>query len=353
MRRRRPRTSSAGRRASPHPLDRAPRAEGLAAARCSAKGSSSLSTRARRLPGGEVEPRHERDRVLGAGRGAQPALDAQALREAQHRPVGIVGQRRGRAGADAGEAERAGVGVEVEPAERRAGRQRDRRRPARAPRDGSSRNASASRPRLRADRQEARRRRAAGAPARRPSSAARERVRIVGLDEPGERRCRSRAPRAIAFGERERPLRGPTMSCRGFARREEAHAARARRRTAAAIASGPICVDLVDARPAARSPAGRRRSGRARRSAARHARRRGTGATASRAAGGRGRPRAACAAAASARRPAAARRLAAPVGQAAAQAPQPRADIGVDRDMVAGRRDGARSGRGRGSACSR
>ena len=65
-----------------------------------------------------------RDRVFRTGRGAEPALHAKALGEGEHRLVGIVGERVGRAGADAGEAERAGLGLEGEPAEGRAGRQR-------------------------------------------------------------------------------------------------------------------------------------------------------------------------------------------------------------------------------------
>ena len=60
-----------------------------------------LLEHARRRGGAKVEPRHERDHLLRTGRLAQPALHAGILGEAQHRPVGIVRQRAGRAGRDA------------------------------------------------------------------------------------------------------------------------------------------------------------------------------------------------------------------------------------------------------------
>ena len=88
-------------------------------------GSSSLSTRAERGGGAEVDLRREADDLLRAGRLAQPALHAGVLGEAQHRPLGIVRQRAGRAGRHAGEAERAALDIDLDRAERRAGRQRD------------------------------------------------------------------------------------------------------------------------------------------------------------------------------------------------------------------------------------
>ena len=79
---------------SHHRLDRALRPEGLAAADA-VEGLLLLEHRLRGVPGGDIEPGDEaEDRVLGAGRGAQPALDAERFGEAQHRPLGIVGQRR-------------------------------------------------------------------------------------------------------------------------------------------------------------------------------------------------------------------------------------------------------------------
>ena len=65
-----------------------------------------------------------RDDLLGAGGFAKPALHAQALGEAQHRAVGIVRQRAGRAGGDAGMAERAAFDIQLHAAEGRARRQR-------------------------------------------------------------------------------------------------------------------------------------------------------------------------------------------------------------------------------------
>src|SRR5215207_8827898 len=51
----------------------------------------------RRIPGLEVETRLDADDFFGAGRFAEPALHAEALGEAQHRAIGVVGQRAGRA----------------------------------------------------------------------------------------------------------------------------------------------------------------------------------------------------------------------------------------------------------------
>src|SRR5262249_26133957 len=75
--------------------------------------------------GAEIELRRQRDHLLRAGRLAQAALHAGVLGEAQHRPLRIVAERAGRAGADAGEAERAALDVDRDLAERRALRQRD------------------------------------------------------------------------------------------------------------------------------------------------------------------------------------------------------------------------------------
>mgnify|MGYP003693610945 CR=1 FL=1 len=67
----------------------------------------------------------ERDHLLRAGRLAQPALHAGVLGEAQHRPLGIVAERAGRAGRHAGETERAALDIDLDRAERRARGQRD------------------------------------------------------------------------------------------------------------------------------------------------------------------------------------------------------------------------------------
>src|SRR5207253_1243166 len=57
--------------------------------------------------GAEIELRLERDHLFGTGRLAQSALHAGILGEPQHRPLGIVEQRTGRARRYAGETERA------------------------------------------------------------------------------------------------------------------------------------------------------------------------------------------------------------------------------------------------------
>src|SRR5439155_1013042 len=76
-------------------------------------------------PRPEEQPRHQLDRVLRAGLGAQAALHAVALDEAQPRRVGGIEQRRFRAGADASLAQRAGLLVDEQGAERRARRKLD------------------------------------------------------------------------------------------------------------------------------------------------------------------------------------------------------------------------------------
>src|SRR5437773_11233765 len=103
-----------------HAVDHPPRAERLAAAHAMewlgfVQRHGLLRLRA------EQEPRHQLDRVLRAGLGAQAALQAVALDEAQPRRVGGVEQRAFRAGADAGLAQRAGLLVDGQGAERRAG----------------------------------------------------------------------------------------------------------------------------------------------------------------------------------------------------------------------------------------
>src|ERR1700704_6143382 len=96
-----------------HTLDRAPGAERLAAGDAM-KRLFFLQDAKRRVPRLEIEPRLQRDDVLGTGRLAQPALHAKTLGEAQHRAVGIVRERGRRAGGDAGVAERAALDVDVD-----------------------------------------------------------------------------------------------------------------------------------------------------------------------------------------------------------------------------------------------
>ena len=92
--------------------------------RVQSAGSSSLRTRGLRAAGVKSSRGSSRITLLGAGALAQAALDAGILEEAQHRPVGVVEQGPGRAGADAGEAQRAAADVDLERAERRPCRQR-------------------------------------------------------------------------------------------------------------------------------------------------------------------------------------------------------------------------------------
>src|ERR1700716_423018 len=106
-----------------HTLDRTPGAERLAAGDAMER-LFFLQDAKRRVPCLEIEPRLQRDDVLGTGRLAKPALHAEAFGEAQHGTIGIVRQRGGRAGGDAGMAERAALDVDVDAAERRSRRQR-------------------------------------------------------------------------------------------------------------------------------------------------------------------------------------------------------------------------------------
>src|SRR4029453_6782426 len=69
--------------------------------------------------GAEIELRFERDYLLWAGRFAESALHAGILGKPQHRPLGIVRQRPGRAGRHAGEAQGAAVDIDLNGAERR------------------------------------------------------------------------------------------------------------------------------------------------------------------------------------------------------------------------------------------
>ena len=69
---------------------------------------------------GQPQPRLQGDGVFRAGAGAQTALHAVFLDEAQLRLLGVVSQRGFRAGADAVQAQRALVGVDQQVAERRA-----------------------------------------------------------------------------------------------------------------------------------------------------------------------------------------------------------------------------------------
>src|SRR5262249_43316055 len=105
-------------------LDRALDAERLAAADTVER--LLLLQHARAGGGGaEVELRGESDHLLRASRLAQAALHAGVLVEAQHRALGVIDQRTGRAGRHAGKAERAPRGIDLDRAERRALRQRD------------------------------------------------------------------------------------------------------------------------------------------------------------------------------------------------------------------------------------
>src|SRR5439155_18265849 len=76
----------------------------------------------------QQKSRLERDRILGAGRGADAALHALGLDEAQLGPFGLrmVEDRSLGTGPDAGEAHRASVAVDDDRAEGRARGKRDR-----------------------------------------------------------------------------------------------------------------------------------------------------------------------------------------------------------------------------------
>ena len=83
-------------------------------------------TKLLRLPR-QQQSRVQRDRVFRARVRADPALDAFRLDEAQLRQLGIVGERTFRTGADAGHAQRARIGIDLQRSERRARAERDRR----------------------------------------------------------------------------------------------------------------------------------------------------------------------------------------------------------------------------------
>src|SRR4029079_10330654 len=88
-----------------HAIDRALGAEGFAAG--DAVERLFLLQHPRRVPGLEVKTRLDGDDFFGAGGFAEPALHAEAFGETQHRAIGVIGQRAGRAGAEAGMAPRA------------------------------------------------------------------------------------------------------------------------------------------------------------------------------------------------------------------------------------------------------
>src|SRR6478735_5817989 len=77
-----------------------------------------------RVPRLKIQLWTERDGVFRAGCFAQTALHADALGEAQHRPIGVIRERAGRACGYAGMAERAAFHIEQHRAEWRTGRER-------------------------------------------------------------------------------------------------------------------------------------------------------------------------------------------------------------------------------------
>src|SRR5260370_11183320 len=105
-------------------LDRTFHAERLAAANA---GERLLLLEHLRHHGGgaEVKLRPQRDHLLGAGCFAQPALHADILDKAQHRPVRIVLERACRTGRYACQAQRTAIHVDFHPAVRRAPAPRD------------------------------------------------------------------------------------------------------------------------------------------------------------------------------------------------------------------------------------
>ena len=88
-------------------------------------GSSCLSTLARASAARKSSCGVERDHLFRARRLAQSALHAGVFGEPQRRALRIVAERAGRAGGNAGEAERAAFDIDRDGAEWRAGRQRD------------------------------------------------------------------------------------------------------------------------------------------------------------------------------------------------------------------------------------
>ena len=197
----------------------------------------------RRGRGAEVELRRQADHLLRAGRLAQPALHAGVLGKAQHRPLGIVRQRAGRTGRHAGEAERAAFDIDLDRAERRAGRQRDHvdRRGRRAMQLAQRKAQHVA---LGADRREARR-------ARRRSPAARSRAAPRRAHPDRRSRWWRRGPRRnrVRRGS-ARPARwsASTRRRRAAASRAAASAARSRhRRTPRRSLSRPTCVTSLTA----------------------------------------------------------------------------------------------------------
>src|SRR5260221_12349172 len=104
---------------SEHVAYHLPRAERLAAAHAVERFGFVENDSLLRLRGTQ-QARRERDRVFRTGVLAQPALHAVALDELQHRLVAPVVQRRFRARAYAGHAQRAGLPVDEHLAVRRA-----------------------------------------------------------------------------------------------------------------------------------------------------------------------------------------------------------------------------------------
>ena len=78
----------------------------------------------RRIPRLEIEPRLQRNGVLGTRRFAQPALYTDAFSEAQHCAVWIVRQCAGRTSVHTGVTERAAIDIQQHATEWRAGCER-------------------------------------------------------------------------------------------------------------------------------------------------------------------------------------------------------------------------------------
>ena len=177
-------------------------------------GSSSLRTRGDAVAARKSSCGFSVMTFSGTGGLAQAALHAGVLGEAQHRPLGIVGQGAGRASRDAGKAQRAARDVDLHRAERRARGQShhiDRRRcgavqlAQREPQHIA----------LATDRLEARRP-GAGTIGDRAQRGA-EGVGIVGLDSRRRAHRRSRALRRIGSAS-ARVRRRPVTSWRGRSR---------------------------------------------------------------------------------------------------------------------------------------
>ena len=92
--------------------------------RMQAKGWLLFEHAGSRRGGAKIDLRLERDDFFRTGGLAQAALHASILGKAQHRLLGIVAERPGRAGRDAGKAQRAARHIEPNRAERRPRRQR-------------------------------------------------------------------------------------------------------------------------------------------------------------------------------------------------------------------------------------